>query len=84
MDQVNTYEAKKNLSSLLKRVQKGETVIIANHNKPIAELRPIMKEKKIQRLPGLAKGEITLSDNFNDPLPDEVLDLFHTSALFPK
>ncbi len=32
------------------------------HNKPL----PI----------GLAKGEFTVPDDFNDPLPDEILDLF--------
>ena len=25
---------------------------------------------------GLAKGEFTVPDDFNDPLPDEILDLF--------
>lgn len=26
---------------------------------------------------GLAKGEFTIPDDFNDPLPDEILDLFN-------
>jgi hypothetical protein len=26
---------------------------------------------------GLAKGEFTVLDNFKDPLPDEILDLFN-------
>jgi hypothetical protein len=26
---------------------------------------------------GLAKGEFTVGDDFNDPLPDEILDLFN-------
>ena len=26
---------------------------------------------------GLAKGQFTVPDNFNDPLPDEILDLFN-------
>jgi hypothetical protein len=26
---------------------------------------------------GLAKGEFTVPDDFNDPLPDEILDLFN-------
>jgi hypothetical protein len=25
---------------------------------------------------GLAKGEFVVPDDFNDPLPDEILDLF--------
>ena len=29
---------------------------------------------------GLAKGQFTVSDDFNDPLPDEILDLFNNPA----
>ena len=29
---------------------------------------------------GLAKGEFTVTDDFNDPLPDEILDLFNNPA----
>jgi hypothetical protein len=29
---------------------------------------------------GLAKGEFTVPDDFNDPLPDEILDLFNNPA----
>jgi hypothetical protein len=29
---------------------------------------------------GLAKGEFTVGDDFNDPLPDEILDLFNNPA----
>ncbi|MEL6438098.1 MAG: DUF2281 domain-containing protein [Cyanobacteria bacterium J06621_8] len=29
---------------------------------------------------GLAKGEFTVPDDFNDPLPDEIIDLFNNPA----
>lgn len=77
MDQINTYEAKKNLSAILKRVEKGETVIISNHNKPVAELKPIRRELKKPRQAGLAAGEFEVPDDFNDPLPDEILNEFY-------
>ncbi len=42
MIQVNTHEAKTNLSSLLARVEsKGELIWICRNGKAIAELRPI-------------------------------------------
>ena len=28
---------------------------------------------------GLAEGEFTVPDDFNDPLPDEIIDLFYNS-----
>ncbi len=36
--QVNVHEAKTQLSRLLELVEEGETVIIARHGKPVAEL----------------------------------------------
>jgi prevent-host-death family protein len=81
MDQLNIHEVKQNLSAILKRVQSGETIIIANYNKPIAEIRPIERPSKKSRLIGLSKGEIQISANFNDPLPDEILDEFEGKNL---
>lgn len=60
----------------MKRVQKGETIIVSNYNKPIAEIRPIQKSSKEPRPIGLCKGEFVVSDNFNDPLPEEILEEF--------
>jgi prevent-host-death family protein len=73
MSQINTYEAKRDLSDLLDRVQKGETVVIARHNKPIAELRPVRSRPKRARPAGLCAGEVTVSPDFNETLPDDVL-----------
>ena len=36
--QVNIHEAKTRLSRLLELVEEGETVVIARHGKPVAEL----------------------------------------------
>ena len=37
--QVNIHDAKTKLSRLLELVEQGETVTIARHGKPVAELR---------------------------------------------
>jgi prevent-host-death family protein len=38
--QVNVHQAKTQLSRLLELVEEGETVIIARHGEPVAELVP--------------------------------------------
>ena len=38
--QVNVHEAKSQLSRLLELVQEGESVVIARHGRPVAELVP--------------------------------------------
>jgi len=78
MAQVNTYEAKRDLSELLDRVQKGETVVIARHNKPIAELRPVRSKLKRARPSGLCAKEVRISQDFNDSLPEDILSDFLT------
>ena len=73
--QVNIHEAKTNLSKLLARVSAGEEVIIARAGKPIARLVPIT-ERPRQRVPGSAKGKVTISPDFDAPLPESVLEAF--------
>jgi prevent-host-death family protein len=73
--EVNVHEAKTHLSKLLERVGLGEEVIIAKAGTPIAKLIPLEDRPK-RRLLGSAKGEFTVPDDFNDPLPKEIEDLF--------
>ena len=73
--QVNIHEAKTNLSRLLARVSAGEEVIIARAGKPIARLVPITEQPR-QRVPGSAKGKVTISPDFDAPLPESVLEAF--------
>ena len=74
--EVNIHEAKTHLSRLLERVAMGEEVIIAKAGKPVAKLVPLNKRAK-NRILGSAKGEFTVPDDFNDPLPKEIEDLFY-------
>ena len=73
--EVNIHEAKTHLSKLLEKVALGEEVIIAKAGKPIAKLVALDDQPK-KRFLGSAKGEFTVPDDFNDPLPKEIEDLF--------
>ncbi len=72
---VNVHDAKTQFSRLLNRVGNGEEIVIAKAGKPVARLVPI-KNKLKKRIPGSAKGKITIADNFDAALPDSVLDKF--------
>lgn len=72
---VNVHEAKTQLSRLLERARQGEDVVIARHGTPVARLVAI-SDRPARRSPGGAKGKITLSPEFDEPLPEEVLDSF--------
>jgi prevent-host-death family protein len=73
--EVNIHEAKTHFSKLLERVAVGEEVIIAKAGKPVAKLVPIKSPRNGFKL-GSAKGEFAVPDDFIDPLPKEIEDLF--------
>ena len=75
MATVNIHEAKTHLSRLLDEVSAGKEWVIAKAGKPLAKLVPI-KPAKPARKPGFLKGKIKISDDFDKPLPDELLDSF--------
>ena len=70
MKMVNIAEAKARLSDLLDEVERGQTVVIARRNEPVAELRAVPKRRKTLRPWGVYKGQIRVPDDFNAPLPD--------------
>jgi len=74
MLQVGVHEAKTNLSRLLRRVAAGEEVVIARGGKPVARL--VAVESGVGRELGADEGAFTVPEDFNAPLPDDVLDLF--------
>jgi len=68
----NLYEAKTELSSLVERAAKGEEIIIAKNGEPMARLVRF-ESTKGRRVPGCGKGKIWIADDFDAPLPDDIL-----------
>jgi prevent-host-death family protein len=66
---VNVHDAKTNFSKLLKLVERGEEVIIARAGHPIARIVRLATEPT-DRVPGSARGAITIADNFDAAVPD--------------
>ena len=74
--EVNIHDAKTHLSRLLERVSLGEEVVIARAGKPIARLVRIEPAKQ-NRVLGRGEGDFEVPDDFNAPLPEEVLKEFY-------
>jgi len=74
----NLYEAKTHLSELVERAAAGEEIVIAKAGEPKAMLVPIRKakKKKKKRELGFLRGKIWIAEDFDAPLPDDLLDLF--------
>ena len=66
----------------LRQAESGETVVILRDNVPIAEIKPTASAPPSHLSPpplrpfGLAKGQFTVPDDFDAPLPDDELRLF--------
>jgi len=72
---VNVHQAKTHLSRLLGRVERGEEIIIARAGKPIARLLPF-ETSVTSRTFGGARGEVWIAEDFDAPLPPDLLAAF--------
>lgn len=74
MKTVTVLEAKTHLSRLLRRVAAGEEIVISRRDQPIARLVPL--ESRPPFTPGQFAGRIRTGEDFDAPLPDDMLDSF--------
>ncbi|MGH3440464.1 MAG: type II toxin-antitoxin system Phd/YefM family antitoxin [Nitriliruptorales bacterium] len=76
MVKVGVHEAKTTLSKLLRRVAAGEEVTITRGGEPIARLVPVRSRRT--RTLGQDRGVYEVPDDFDQPLPDEVVQAFES------
>lgn len=78
--QVTIYEAKARLSELIAAVERGEQVIIARRDKPVASLNPVVACSGGTRIGGLKGKRFRMTRKFDDPaLNAEIAGSFHAS-----
>lgn len=75
MEAVNVHEAKTHLSRLLERAMEGEEVVIMRAGRQLVRLTPV-QEAPTRRKLGTAKGDFVVPDDFDAPLPEEILKEF--------
>jgi prevent-host-death family protein len=73
---VNIYEAKTHLSRMVDRAAEGEEIIISRNGKPVARLCQLEPRKRNTVKFGMLKGRFEVPDDFDAPLPDDLLRLF--------
>jgi prevent-host-death family protein len=77
---VSLYDAKTHLSELVEEAARGREIVIAKSGKPKARLVPLAVQDKRMRKPGLGKGRGWIADDFDAPLPPEILKYFTGEA----
>jgi antitoxin (DNA-binding transcriptional repressor) of toxin-antitoxin stability system len=73
MTTVTLQEVARDPLALFARVEGGESILVTRNDQPVAELRPVPATPIGQRQFGSARGEFTVPDDFDDPLPEEIL-----------
>lgn len=75
---VNIHAAKTQLSRLVDEAATGAEIVIARAGKPVARLVPLAAPHppRARRVLGALAGRLRIPDDFDAPLPDEVLDDF--------
>ena len=69
---VSVEEVKRDPDGVIHRVMEGETVVLTDRDRPIAEIRPIERVQRPRPF-GLAAGTFVVPDDFDDPLPEDIL-----------
>jgi prevent-host-death family protein len=77
---VSVDDMQRDLIGYLRRVQAGETLVVTQADKPLAEVKPISETTdqgvKQPRPFALCEGEFVVPDDFDAPLPEEILSRF--------
>jgi antitoxin (DNA-binding transcriptional repressor) of toxin-antitoxin stability system len=76
MTRLSVTEIEKDLGGFLEKVLHGESILIVDSKRTLAEVKPVASRQPALRPFGLCKGEFTVPDDFDAPLPDEILRQF--------
>lgn len=68
---VEIQQTETSLKELLSLIDTGTEVILTEGNTPIARLVPIAASPVQSRVAGLHLNAISVSDDFDEPLPDD-------------
>jgi len=77
MTTISIDEIQNDVRRYFDRVQAGETLLVTRLGQPVAEIIPVtpnLEDRDLTPRPyGLAKGEFVVPDDFDDPLPEDIL-----------
>lgn len=73
MSPISLEELQQDPAALLDRVQAGEHLVVVRDGRPVAELRPVVASQPAPRPFGLCAGAFAVPDDFDAPLPEDVL-----------
>jgi antitoxin (DNA-binding transcriptional repressor) of toxin-antitoxin stability system len=73
---ISVEELHRDVLGYLERVEGGDTVVVVQGGKAVAELKPATAGIRELRPFGLCAGEFQVPDDFDAPLPNEIVRQF--------
>ena len=79
MSTINILEVQRDPLGCLRRVERGETLVVLRDQRAVAEIKPVPALNGEPRPFGLSAGQFTVPDDFDRPLPDDIIKEFEGS-----
>ena len=76
MKKISLTAERTQFSRLVEAASRGESIVITRYGRPVATLGPPDQPVRKGIIFGLMKGQIEIGPEFDDPLPDWLLDAF--------
>lgn len=76
MSNITVQDIQNDPLGCLSRVEAGESLLIVRDGRPVAEIKPVAPNDRQSRPFGRCAGEFTVPDDFDHPLPEEILKEF--------
>ena len=76
MSTITTREIAANPEAFISRIEAGEALSVSNDARILADVTPVPLPLTELRPIGLYDGQVTIADDFDAPLPEDVLALF--------
>ena len=76
MSTISIEDVRRDPMGFVDRMEKGESLLVVRGKQPLAEVKPIPQGEGEPRPYGLAAGEFTVPEDFDHPLPEDVLAEF--------
>lgn len=76
MSTISVEEIHRDPVGFVKRMEEGEALLVVRGQRALAEVRPISPSSLEPRPYGLAAGQFRLPDDFDQPLPENILAEF--------
>ena len=72
---VTVEEIESHPGEYLNRVLDGETLVVFRDDRAVAEIRPLTSSHELRPI-GLARGDFVVPEDFDAPLPNDLLAAF--------